>query len=717
MEKIQVDNYVINKISKEEVAEYIEQVLSSNFYEDIISKMKNRNSAISFYRDIGKILPSYISATGDLNIATAQDILQELASIKDIEDKDFNLNDFYSKYIIPKITRFLGYSDKPFSEMSINEMIRIENHINITSKNNRFYTHSFSGALYEKINEDGLNINNEMFIQEYDSLRKLSGDSPFKTGQLFFCELGEHSFQYATKSPERLSMILTKPINNQQTKQREDETLQEYFIRCLEEQLTHSNLSNEDKEVIRKDGLKLINFYYGQQKSCIAVMNADNVGYSDTIAPLYTNMLSFKTKNIAIFRQDEEMNLLYMSVLESLKNREFDCIDKLDRFREIFNSKYSNNKTLNELLEHTFNRTVIEFCTNNVSRSGHGDGYVAKNGIIERDKISIANFKNIHDLYSVHQKTNNGGKKFSMEETLKAVELDIVNLRNRASLINQEIEKYMSDETIKRDSNYQNKLNELLQKRDELYSQSEQLMEYKRTLESNIKHTRQTERKNKISQIEKLLGIQITDQKGYTVENGMNVPKIELKTKQELVIEQGSIFRKIDELYDEGEIDLKTKQDIQNVIRSEYERMINNAPQVSVTNQKTNEESQNNNTESAQENIDAIPEEFKEIYDMIFNESVIREMREKYGYFEMSDEEKEFFDDKLENTMTRTRYEEMKKGEDSLADLRREAWKKLKMRLQSEPMIDLETLIRQEEFGEIENEQIEEVEKTGRRIY
>ncbi len=57
----------------------------------------------------------------------------------------------------------------------------------------------------------------------------------------------------------------------------------------------------------------------------------------------------------------------------------------------------------------------MEFCTNNVSRSGYGDGYIVEGGIIGRDKISIANFESVYDLYSMYQKINEKVQNSSLE--------------------------------------------------------------------------------------------------------------------------------------------------------------------------------------------------------------------------------------------------------------------------------------------------------------
>lgn len=248
---------------------------------------------------------------------------------------------------------------------------------------------------------------------------------------------------------------------------------------------------------------------------------------------------------------------------------------------------------------------------------------------------------------------------------------------------------------------------------------------------SQLETTKKTKEHNKLAmknymktRIKSLTKIQIEDNKGYIGE-GILV----LKSKQELLEEKEKVIEKIEELDLNNVIDTKEKNMLIDFIKEDYKNMILKAPNESYSisnqnnnqyeqanNQLNNNEVQSNIKTSQEEMIDDVPHEFKKIYDMIFNETLIRNMREKYGYSEMSDEEKEFFDDKIENTMAKTRYEERKKGEDSLADSRKEAWERLRMRLLSEPMLDLETLIRQEEFGQIENEQVDVVESVDKSI-
>ena len=87
-----------------------------------------------------------------------------------------------------------------------------------------------------------------------------------------------------------------------------------------------------------------------------------------------------------------------------------------------------------------------------------------------------------------------------------------------------------------------------------------------------------TDYKTIISQIEKLLGIQITSTGEFIYDNNLKVPRIVLKDSSTLSKECGSINRKLEQLFYNGDIDLRTYNLMKMAVLKEYETMIAKAP-------------------------------------------------------------------------------------------------------------------------------------------
>ena len=420
MEKV-IDNLRIPILTKEDITKYIESTFSSNTYINIIKKCNDRNLALLFYRNIGKILMSYITSSGDLSKESAIKIMESYYEYISANRKEFRVSEYYVQNVIPLTLEKLGYDNK---KLTTNKILEIEKHIALIYNNNRFYTHSFNGALYNNVNNYGLDINHELFNEEFLSLMKLTGQTPFKSGNLFYTELGEHSFQYASKSPEKLGMMLTTDIEHE-----DDETLEQYYRRCLEKRLSLSTLSESDKSIIKESVNKLLNFYYGQHKSCIAVFKGEDYNnVPDYISTLYTCFLSLRSKIYSLLRDDNELKTKYQIVEESLKKASPDSIKLFDDFKKYFIDKYPNNKSINEMLNKQISYTITNLAIPILTHDGNGDGYVVASGKINRDLISIATIDNIYDLYAnkkIEQKQEEKRQQDSLTELKRLLNTDI----------------------------------------------------------------------------------------------------------------------------------------------------------------------------------------------------------------------------------------------------------------------------------------------------
>jgi len=560
---------------------------------NIVKGFDKKNDAVLFYRNIGKIITAYVTSTGDISLMSASRIINDYNNVSRKEGKNFNISNFYIQYVLPVSIYKLGYPVKPISEMSVNEIINIEQHIKTISNNNKFYTHSFNGALENEISSNGLDISKEMFSKEIASLAKLTGKTPFKTGKLCYVELGEHSFQYAMGSPEKIYQMLNYSTIN---KQHENETLHEYYKRCLEELLNTSSLSQEEKKEIYDNGMKIIDYYYSQDKSCIAIIdNQSSDIYPDFIRITYNSFLGLKSSIFSILKYDKQIGILYSEVEKALNSKTPNCLELLEEFRKEFNSKYPQNKTIELMLQQQVTKVVTESCLNNFSHTGFGDGFVVPTGKVSPEKISIATFTNINDLY----------------------------VRQSLEREKEEVEKnYMIS----------------------------------------------------IEEVKKILNTEMSAKEYYVDPNMYNgIPYPVPKDKSVLAKEEGILYKKLEQLWFDGVIDLKKKNELRSIINREYAKMKANAPipQQSKTTQassSSNYDEYNLNKITSEQvepfeniriearmdsNYDNMSDEQKKVFDRKLEEIIrLRKQRstymEKYGYDDMTDDEKEQFDKMLD---------------------------------------------------------------------
>ena len=177
-------------------------------------------------------------------------------------------------------------------------------------------------------------------------------------------------------------------------------------------------------------------------------------------------------------------------------------------------------------------------------------------------------------------------------------------------------------------------------------------------------------------------------------------------------VEQGEILKKLDELYYDGELDLKSKQEIVMAVINQYNKMKKNAPKPAPRDNSTYTQKQEQNP-SPMPNTDFNVDRVEETY------------RENFGYDMMTEEEKRAFDERLrqqrENERRKHQQKEQEKTErEKLEEERRElrrkqfAERKKAMGIDQDEVIDFDDLIKQQEIIEKMNaEKQENVENFG----
>ena len=178
-------------------------------------------------------------------------------------------------------------------------------------------------------------------------------------------------------------------------------------------------------------------------------------------------------------------------------------------------------------------------------------------------------------------------------ELLNEYNKQLAELQTKYGTISKQMEDLMQQNVSNPTSNYQEKLNTLIQERDKISKEMEPVVKSQRNLQQAVDLKEEQEHKAVISQVERLLSTRIkaTTDTGRFVKTDMGMfPQMDMKDSSMLIKEQGQIIQNLNDLYFNGEIDLKSKQKMVAEVSKEYQKMIKSAPKPSLD--KTGDDNQ-----------------------------------------------------------------------------------------------------------------------------
>ncbi len=164
------------------------------------------------------------------------------------------------------------------------------------------------------------------------------------------------------------------------------------------------------------------------------------------------------------------------------------------------------------------------------------------------------------------------------QERLTDINKQLEQLRQQYGAIEKQIEDLMIRNQQIPVSNYQEQLAALINHRDSISSNMTILSSSKKTYEWVVQNEQETDHKNRIAQVERLLGIHITSSAGFVYDNELKVPRLISKDTATLRKEQGIIYKQLEQLYYDGELDLKTYNSMKMEVLKEYDSMVVKAP-------------------------------------------------------------------------------------------------------------------------------------------
>lgn len=406
-------------------------------------------------------------------------------------------------------------------------------------------------------------------------------------------------------------------------------------------------------------------------------------------------------------KDKDNIDFATMSYIQSLKDKIKQQSDiSFDSVIELIQKDISFNESKKE-----------EFLRNNAGRDVPTTNF---------DKKSERYNELLNSLNNAINKTSSSNIQKTSEDYLAEYTEKLNELRTKYGQIAKEIEDLMIRNIQSPISNYQQQLDLLLQQRDLINDQMEPLMHGQQLHQDAINRKKEEEHNKIISQVERLLNTRVTSTAGYEYDQQLKAPQTLLKDTSTLRQEQRKINQQLDELYYDGQLDHKVWQAMKKEIRIEYDKMIASAPKpINRTQatppqngkvQNTQQNTQGTSTvdkEETIEKVEDIPEKFASAYDRMYDSELIESMREKYVYADMTEEGQERFDEQLQKSMKEMKAEEKVEDKKSSADLKREAWKKIRTQYFSNLDLDLEAIMRQQEFNEMQREEIEQTEQVN----
>lgn len=340
---------------------------------------------------------------------------------------------------------------------------------------------------------------------------------------------------------------------------------------------------------------------------------------------------------------------------------------------------------------------------------------------LESDKSSILLDEDGNIVYS-KEKESETVQNNPQEELIKLNE-QMKNLRIQYGTITAQMENLMKQNQQNPVLNYQQQLDALIKQRDSISEQMELISSSQGTYQSIIQHEKENNLSNRIAQVEKLLGIRITDTAMYEYDPNLKAPRTVLKDKGILSEERGSINKRLDELYHNNQLDVKTYNSMKLAVYQIYEQMSKKAPKPNLTSSTDPEFTQKEELTPYSSKKDEISVHHSEKKDRDDLEFEREQMRKKYHYNDMTDSEKHRLDEQIEDAIKKRKGKSNKVDpkeelEEQRKELRRKQFQERArtMGLDIEQIANLDNLFAEQQIIEQmkrESEQMEEVEDHG----
>lgn len=353
----------VKLITNNEITKEIEKIFKNELFLEKISNCKTIEEKLNTYSTLPTILIYYYILTNRSDYNTL---------IKKYNND--SLYDFYNRVVIKE------FINVDCLNLNMNMILNLIEYSYLQCFSNRFYTHSFSGALYKEINDNGLDIEKELFQTEYEIINEIL---PNKQHRLSYNELSPLTFENTIYSPKRFTNLFDIELN-----------LNETIYQSLEKSITNTiiNINKPNCDQYLATIKRILDYYFKQNKLCIAVFRKENSikDNSTYIRKIFIEKISsyqlYLKDHIKKYKKEYD-KIRYISECTKSVN------EKLNMYEEIFKDMYYNDidlrYSIDELFYNTITDIIVNYCMiNNVSNHRTTEK-------ISRSNISIARINNV----------------------------------------------------------------------------------------------------------------------------------------------------------------------------------------------------------------------------------------------------------------------------------------------------------------------------------
>lgn len=395
MKKVNINSTNITIFNEADVADLIESIFSSNKINELMDACDKHNiNRTSVVNDVAEIVVHYSSATGVINETKIDSLIQvcidniALLSNRTYMGASQPVNKKQKLFEATAYPLIINYWKNKLN-ISGNDLSDIEKIITAVKTqcfNNKFLTHSFNGALGDMVENGGLDISREMFVDEYKTLSKIS-QTAYSTGTLYFCELGSGTFSYMHRSPERFWLTIDGGL-----KREKDEDIKDYAVRNFKALLVKhkDNLTKEEIKQIYDAGMKMIDFYCSTPEVCVAVRKAhDNINTDISVS----EELAIKAKRVLTslpLKVKLKLPRDFIQQINKIENNH-EGIEQLSALINQYQSIDADmQKTMEQVKTQITQTAMEEISLNNFSHAGNLDGHKIEGGKLARKDFALA---------------------------------------------------------------------------------------------------------------------------------------------------------------------------------------------------------------------------------------------------------------------------------------------------------------------------------------
>lgn len=401
-------------ISPDDLAVYIEKVYNHPTFRTFLLGQKTKGRCEQNTDRLSDILVKYYVATGDDRDSSIERIVEayannpvdyrNVAGRNDIKFHQFRHTVF--PFAVEYWKEQLGKEELTFEELK--DLLIV---ISTQSSINRFETHSFNGALKDKVNREGLNINSEMFRDNFDLLSHIS-HTPYNAGVLYLCNLSESSWGYMHHSPERLWMT----IGSSSVSREEGETDNEFAKRNLDAVLANGAGIYDENYLLaaRNAGEEMIDFYTQSEEACIAICRR---GANPDIEHSFEHSKSTVEGSLKYsFELPYSMQRSFPRELVSRLNgsaiRGKESMAEIEAIiEEMRKASPGKSKLLDEFVANVFSAVMATYCVSNYMHEGMSDGITVQGGKLPRESFALATVRDPAKEYDINKTVKNDPKR------------------------------------------------------------------------------------------------------------------------------------------------------------------------------------------------------------------------------------------------------------------------------------------------------------------